>query len=143
MQLGHQAINCTNGTINWKQIYGEESFKLKTPTYPSEYDAVAKAKQVDVDKLKKLAEEWKNVCPTLCNPPAHHMACMSLPWPLNVCHGRVCRKHLHAALELQKRQQCCLSCASRATLRNRMSVHAVSCQCNHASSWRPCEDSPW
>lgn len=66
MQLGHQAINCTNGTINWKQIYGEESFKLKTPVYPSEYDAVAKAKQVNVDKLKKLAEEWKNVCPLPC-----------------------------------------------------------------------------
>ncbi len=61
MQLGHQAINCTNGTINWKQIYGEESFKLKAPVYPSEYDAVAKAKQVDVEKLKKLAEQWKMV----------------------------------------------------------------------------------
>ena len=66
MQLGHQAINCTNGTINWKQIYGEESFKLKQPVYPSDYDAIAKAKQVNVDKLKKLAEEWKNVCPLLC-----------------------------------------------------------------------------
>jgi hypothetical protein len=61
VQLGHQAINCTNGTINWKQIYGEDSFKLKTPIYPSEYDAIAKAKQVDVEKLKKLAQEWKNV----------------------------------------------------------------------------------
>ncbi len=69
MQLGHQAINCTNGTINWKQIYGEESFKLKAPVYPSEYDAVAKAKQVDVEKLTKLAEEWKNVCPKPCSFP--------------------------------------------------------------------------
>ena len=74
MQLGHQAINCTNGTINWKQIYGEESFKLKAPVYPSEYDAVAKAKQVDVDRLKKLAEEWKNVSLMLCIPTMHYMA---------------------------------------------------------------------
>jgi len=62
MQLGHQAINCTNGTINWKQIYGEESFKLKAPVYPSEYDAYRKGKQVDAKKMKDLAEEWRKVC---------------------------------------------------------------------------------
>lgn len=61
MQLGHQAINCTNGTINWKQIYGEESFKLKAPVYPSEYDAYRKGKQVDAKKMKELAEEWRKV----------------------------------------------------------------------------------
>ena len=61
LQLGHQAINCTNGTINWKQIYGEESFKLKAPIYPSDYDAVKKAKTVDVDKVTKLAQEWRTV----------------------------------------------------------------------------------
>ena len=61
LQLGHQAINCTNGTINWKQIYGEESFKLKAPIYPSDYDAIKKAKMVDVDKFAKLAQEWRTV----------------------------------------------------------------------------------
>ena len=60
-QLGHQAINCTNGTINWKQIYGEESFKLKAPVYPSDYDAIKKARTVDVDKFAKLAQEWRTV----------------------------------------------------------------------------------
>ncbi|CAK0783447.1 hypothetical protein CVIRNUC_006646 [Coccomyxa viridis] len=70
LQLGHQAINCTNGTINWKQIYGEESFKLKAPIYPSDYDAVKKAKTVDVDKFTKLAQEWRT---------AHADAAMPVP----------------------------------------------------------------
>ena len=114
MQLGHQAINCTNGTINWKQIYGEESFKLKTPTYPSEYDAVAKAKQVDVQKLKKLAEEWKNVCPTLCILPAssHILHVMASQY------GRACRERSHplhaaqgsrAVLSLMRKNSCSLT----------------------------------
>ena len=28
-QLGHQAAQCTVGTVNWKQLYGEDVFKLK------------------------------------------------------------------------------------------------------------------
>ena len=71
LQLGHQAINCTNGTINWKQIYGEESFKLKAPIYPSDYDAIKKAKTVDVDKFTKLAQEWRTV-PCRPNHPHSH-----------------------------------------------------------------------
>ncbi|KAK9803844.1 hypothetical protein WJX73_007644 [Symbiochloris irregularis] len=57
-QLGHQAVNCTNGTINWKQIYGEESFRLTEPIYPSQYDALKKAKQVDYTDLAKRAVEY-------------------------------------------------------------------------------------
>jgi len=76
MQLGHQAINCTNGTINWKQIYGEESFKLKAPVYPSEYDAYRKGKQVDAKKMKDLAEEWRKVCHALIL--RHHLSFLSV-----------------------------------------------------------------
>ncbi|KAK9820335.1 hypothetical protein WJX72_009134 [[Myrmecia] bisecta] len=57
-QVGHQAANCTNGTINWKQIYGEESFVLRAPLYPSDYDRLAKAKQVDYKDLEKRAREY-------------------------------------------------------------------------------------
>ena len=71
LQLGHQAINCTNGTINWKQIYGEESFKLKAPIYPSDYDAIKKAKTVDVENFTKLAQEWRTV-PFSPNYPHSH-----------------------------------------------------------------------
>lgn len=58
LQLGHQAANCTNGTINWKQIYGEDAFRLKTPLYPSDYDRLAKEKVIDVQALEKRAREF-------------------------------------------------------------------------------------
>lgn len=57
-QLGHQAAQCTTGTINWKQIYGEDSFILKPPIYSSEYDALTKKKAVDVGDLEKRAREY-------------------------------------------------------------------------------------
>lgn len=57
-QLGHQAVNCSNGTINWKQIYGEEAFRLKQPIYASEYDQMAKAKQINYEDLTKRAMEY-------------------------------------------------------------------------------------
>ena len=60
-QLGHQAANCTNGTINWKQIYGEEAFRLKAPLYESDFDRLRKVKQVDFDDLAKRATEYAKV----------------------------------------------------------------------------------
>ena len=60
-QLGHQAANCTNGTINWKQIYGEEAFRLKAPLYESDFERLRKVKQVDGDDLAKRAKEYAKV----------------------------------------------------------------------------------
>lgn len=61
MQLGHQAVNCTNGTINWKQIYGDEAFRLKKPIYESDYQALKKSKQVDLVDLEKRARQYAKV----------------------------------------------------------------------------------
>ena len=61
LQLGHQAANCTNGTINWKQIYGEEAFRLKAPLYESDFERLRKVKQVDFDDLGKRAREYAKV----------------------------------------------------------------------------------
>ena len=60
-QLGHQAANCTNGTINWKQIYGDEAFKLKAPLYESDFERLKKSKQVDFEDLERRAREYAKV----------------------------------------------------------------------------------
>lgn len=57
-QLGHQAVNCTNGTINWKQIYGEDSFRLKAPIYESDYVKARKGREVDLEDLGKRAQQY-------------------------------------------------------------------------------------
>jgi hypothetical protein len=62
LQLGHQAVNCTNGTINWKQIYGDDAFRLKRPIYESDYRALKKSKQVDLVDLEKRARQYAKVC---------------------------------------------------------------------------------
>lgn len=59
--MGHQAANCTNGTINWRQIYGDEAFKLKAPVMPSEFDQAKKDKVVDLIALEKRAREYAKV----------------------------------------------------------------------------------
>ena len=65
-QLGHQAVNCTNGTINWRQIYGDEAFKLKPAIFPSDVDRAKKERQVDIEALEKQAREFVRVRP---HPP--------------------------------------------------------------------------
>jgi hypothetical protein len=61
LQLGHQAANCTQGTINWKAIYGEESFKVKEPIFPSDIYRVLEAKQVDAKALERRARDYAKV----------------------------------------------------------------------------------
>ena len=58
MQLGHQAAQCTNGTINWRQIYGDDEFKLKPPVYHSEVLDWMKKKKVDILDLEKRAKDY-------------------------------------------------------------------------------------
>ena len=61
LQLGHQAVNCTNGTINWRQIYGNDAFTLKPPMYPSDVDRRLMAKKIDFVALERSAREYAKV----------------------------------------------------------------------------------
>lgn len=65
LQLGHQAVSCTNGTINWRQIYGDDAFRLKTPLYESDYQQMRKEKEIDFEALAKRAKEYAEVSSTL------------------------------------------------------------------------------
>lgn len=60
-QVGHQAAQCTNGTINWKGIYGDDAFVLKEPLYHSDYSRIAKEKQVDLTALEARAQQYAKV----------------------------------------------------------------------------------
>ena len=78
-QLGHQAVNCTNGTINWRQIYGDEAFRLKAPLYESELLRMRKDRAVDVEAWEKRAKEYAQV--RLC--VLHGCQCLS--YKLRLC----------------------------------------------------------
>ena len=62
LQVGHQAAMCPNGTVNWKQIYGEEAFVLKSPIFESELRARRKLKEVNIDDLEQRARSYAKVC---------------------------------------------------------------------------------
>ena len=68
LQLGHQAVNCTNGTINWRQIYGDDAFTIKPPVYWSEYAKKMKKKDVDIKELEKRAREYARVRAGVIHP---------------------------------------------------------------------------
>ncbi|KAF8069424.1 GRIK2 [Scenedesmus sp. PABB004] len=57
-QLGHQAAECPNGTVNWKAIYGEDTFVLRPPVYESQLRERRKLKTVDAADLTRRAEEF-------------------------------------------------------------------------------------
>ncbi len=61
LQLGHQAANCTTGTINWKSIYGDDAFRLKIPLYESDYVRIKKEKEIDFKALEARAREYAKV----------------------------------------------------------------------------------
>ena len=63
LQLGHQAAQCTNGTINWRQLYGDESFRLKQPLYESELLKLHKERAIDLAALEARARDYARVCP--------------------------------------------------------------------------------
>lgn len=61
LQVGHQAVECPNGTVNWKAIYGEDAFMLRPPIYESQLRERRKLKQVDEADLVKRAEQFAKV----------------------------------------------------------------------------------
>lgn len=77
-QVGHQAAQCTNGTINWKGIYGEDAFKLRDPLYHSDYSRIAQEKKVDLTALEARARQYAKVsyrqCPGQCQRHVLHQS---------------------------------------------------------------------
>ena len=61
VQMGHQAAQCTSGTVNWRQIYGDKAFILRPPVYWSEELARKKLKQVDATDLERRAKDFAKV----------------------------------------------------------------------------------
>lgn len=61
LQLGHQAAECPNGTVNWKGVYGEDAFVLRPPVYESQLRERRQYKTVDADKLAARAQEYAKV----------------------------------------------------------------------------------
>ena len=56
--MGHQAAQCTSGTVNWRSIYGDKAFLLKGPSYWSDEEARKKARILDKADLEKRASEY-------------------------------------------------------------------------------------
>eukprot|EP00879_Flechtneria_rotunda_P002595 GHRR01002796.1.p1 GENE.GHRR01002796.1~~GHRR01002796.1.p1 ORF type:complete len:148 (+),score=30.18 GHRR01002796.1:162-605(+) len=57
-QVGHQAVECPNGTVNWKAIYGDDCFILRPPVYESQLRERRKLKQINIMDVTKHAEEY-------------------------------------------------------------------------------------
>ncbi|GLC43732.1 hypothetical protein PLESTB_000902500 [Pleodorina starrii] len=57
-QLGHQAANCPNGTINWRQIYGDEAFILRQPIYYSDIQERIQLKEDGMKDLEARAQAY-------------------------------------------------------------------------------------
>lgn len=64
MQLGHQAAQCTVGTVDWRQMYGEDVFKLKKAVFQSDIEALKKAKEINFAELEKRARDYAKVKPS-------------------------------------------------------------------------------
>mmetsp|Transcript_16267 Transcript_16267/g.41581 ORF Transcript_16267/g.41581 Transcript_16267/m.41581 type:complete len:187 (-) Transcript_16267:127-687(-) len=58
-QLGHQASTCPNGTVNWKEKYGESAFRLRINQDPKDFRDPTEAEWAGMMKdLKKKADEY-------------------------------------------------------------------------------------
>jgi hypothetical protein len=54
-------VECPNGTVNWKQIYGEDAFILRPPIYESQLRERRKLRTVDEADLRQRAEAYAKV----------------------------------------------------------------------------------
>ncbi len=87
LQMGHQAAQCTSGTVNWRQIYGDKAFILRGPIYWSDELARKKQRNVDASDLERRAREFAKVrpggpcgCCTRESFMRHLLLCIT--WPL-------------------------------------------------------------
>jgi hypothetical protein len=56
--MGHQAAQCTVGTVNWRAMYGENAFVMRPTLFHSDIEAAKKAKQIDFEELEKSARAY-------------------------------------------------------------------------------------
>ncbi|KFM26619.1 hypothetical protein F751_2206 [Auxenochlorella protothecoides] len=63
LRMGHQAAQCTTGTINWRQMYGDVAFRIQPTVFQSDIDAIKKAREVDHAKLAEVAAAWARGLP--------------------------------------------------------------------------------
>jgi hypothetical protein len=140
VQVGHQAAQCTSGTVNWRQIYGDSTFTLKPPQYWSEELARIAAKHLDAEDLEKQAKEFAKVGGHACTGWLVGGGHQQRPW--GTVHGRAWHPmrtgrmadaapllHLHA---LRSRSSTCTHGHAR--------THAHTC--THARAL-PVDDLRW
>ena len=68
------------GTVNWRQMYGENAFRVARSVFQSDIEAAKKAKQINFAELEKRAKEYAKVglqparlllvLPVAAGPPA-------------------------------------------------------------------------
>ena len=75
-QLGHQAAQCTVGTINWRAIYGDDEFVLRPPIYHSDIAKRQAYKDAGMKDLEQRAADYAKVRRAM-QMPAHsvHSVC--------------------------------------------------------------------
>ncbi|EFN59143.1 expressed protein [Chlorella variabilis] len=70
-QLGHQAAQCTTGTVNWRAMYGESAFTMQRAVFQSDVEAKRKAsgKLIDFSDLEKRAKDYAQMREEQGGPP--------------------------------------------------------------------------
>lgn len=58
MQLGHQAAQCSVGTVNWRNVYGTKALLQEPTVFPSQIYEYFKGRNIDFEALEKSAREW-------------------------------------------------------------------------------------
>lgn len=61
LQVGHQAANCTTGTVNWRALYGEHAFVMKPARFWSDEQKAKEAKLVNAEELEQRARDYAKV----------------------------------------------------------------------------------
>lgn len=64
---------CPNGTVNWKQIYGEETFIIRRPIFESELRERRKVKEVNIKDLEQRAKRYAKVGEAMVSNTSLHV----------------------------------------------------------------------
>lgn len=57
-QLGHQAANCSTGTVNWKNMYGAKAFLIQPTIFQSDLEDIRNRKRVSMKGLEADVEQY-------------------------------------------------------------------------------------
>lgn len=58
VQLGHQAANCSTGTVNWKNMYGAKAFLIQPTIFQSDLEDIRNRKRVNMKGLEADVEQY-------------------------------------------------------------------------------------